>query len=90
VVDVTRLMVGRLTPNFKRSPAPSAADAALSFSLATAADGGRRTLDLVARGRTEFVAWTDGIRALLGMPMVAPETVTEIKVLIDAKMSGVL
>jgi len=79
------VMVGLECPVFqKRKLKPEEEEIVpLTFAL-TLASG--EPLTLISQNQTDFVNWTDGLRGWIGLNMECPETLDDIKTLVDTKI----
>jgi len=88
VSDVAEVTVGVNSSLFSKQKKLSPQDeevASLSLSIVMK-DQTKPSLDLVAQNRDDFVNWTDGLRVLLSDKFENPETLEELKTLVNLEV----
>lgn len=83
VYEIKQLLVGKECPHMKDKSRKSAMN--LAFSI-TFDNMDNSTLDFVAPDETVFNYWTDGINALIGLPMVSKQKDEDFKTLLSMEI----
>lgn len=84
VVDIKQLLIGKECPHMKELKARKSA-VNLGFSI-TFENMEHKTLDFVAPDETVFNYWTDGINALLGLPMTSKQRDEDFEILLSMEI----
>ncbi|KAJ5073414.1 engulfment and cell motility protein [Anaeramoeba ignava] len=84
IEELSHVVTGRATINLSKAKKLDDEKILLTFSLIF--KDGKKTLDLIASNRNDFVTWVDCFRALLGGKMEEKETLQELKELSDIEV----
>lgn len=84
LIDIKQLLVGKECPHMKEMRARKSA---VNFGFSITLDNmDHMTLDFVAPDNTTFNYWTDGINALLGLPMVSTQRDEDFETLLSMEI----
>ncbi len=87
VTECTEVLAGFASPLFSKQKKLSPQDEEIvNFTFSLIHKEPSKSIDFIANNKEEFVAWSDGIRVLLGQRMETNDSLDDIKHLVQLEM----